>query len=138
MLIFSGAEGLQCMASIQLWDGGNALGGDHPAALQLPVLVLLQEHRPTRWMIAASLGKISTTLVRRLISSLTRSSRLVLQTFFQWALGRWRKASTSSLASCISAAALGKRSASEAARSSQRDSISAARFPGRTPTAERP
>jgi len=36
---------------------------------------------PTRRVIAASLGKMPTTRVRRLISSLTRSSRLVLQTF---------------------------------------------------------
>ena len=81
---------------------------------------------PTRRVIEASLGKIPTTRVRRLISSFTRSSRLVLQILRQWSLGKWRKASTSSLASCMSAAALGKRSASEAARSSQRDSISSA------------
>jgi hypothetical protein len=55
----------------------------------LPMLVLLQQHRPHqagvdavgRRPLAASLGKMPTTLVRRLISSLTRSSRLVLQTF---------------------------------------------------------
>ena len=81
---------------------------------------------PTRRVIEASVGKIPTTRVRRLISSFTRSSRLVLQILRQWSLGKWRKASTSSLASCMSAAALGKRSASEAARSSQRDSISSA------------
>lgn len=42
---------------------------------------------PTRRMIEASLGKIPTTRVLRLISSLIRSSRLVLQTFFQCSLG---------------------------------------------------
>ena len=134
VLPLSGAEGLEGRDVIQLRDGGHAVGGEHAAALQLPVLVLLQQHRSHqagvdavgRRPLAATLGKMPTTLVRRLISSFTRSSRLVLQTFFQWSLGKWRKASTSSLASCISAAALGKRSASEAARSSQRDSISSA------------
>jgi hypothetical protein len=29
---------------LQRWDGGHALGGEHAAALQLPVLVLLQQH----------------------------------------------------------------------------------------------
>jgi len=81
---------------------------------------------PTRRVIAASLGKMPTTRVRRLTSSFTRSSRLVLQTFRQWGCGKWRKASTSSLASSMSSVALGKRSASEAAKSSQRDSISSA------------
>ena len=37
---------------------------------------------PTRRVIAASLGRIPTMRVRRLITSLTRSSRLVLQTLF--------------------------------------------------------
>ena len=46
VLIFSVAESLQGMASIQLWDGGHALGRKHPPALQQPVLVLLQQHRP--------------------------------------------------------------------------------------------
>ena len=45
-LALSGAEGLQGGAAIQLRDGGHALGGEHAAALQLPVLVLLQQHRP--------------------------------------------------------------------------------------------
>ena len=40
------AEGLQGGHAIQLRDGGHALGGEHAAALQLPVLVLLQQHRP--------------------------------------------------------------------------------------------
>ena len=30
----------------ELRDGRHALGGEHAAALQLPVLVLLQQHRP--------------------------------------------------------------------------------------------
>ena len=45
-LALSCAEGLQGGAAIQLRDGGHALGGEHAAALQLPVLVLLQQHRP--------------------------------------------------------------------------------------------
>ena len=48
---------------------------------------------PTRRMIAVSLGKMPKTLVRGLISSLTRSSSLVLQIFFQRSLGKWRSAS---------------------------------------------
>ena len=111
---------------LQRGDGSHALGREHAPALQLPVLVLLQQHRTHQGVIAASLGKMPTTRVRRLISSLTRSSRLVLQTFLQCWSGKWRKASTSSLASIMSSAALGKRSASELARSSPRASISAA------------
>jgi hypothetical protein len=106
LLPLSGAEGQECSDVIKLRDGGHALGGEHTAALQLPVLLLLQQHRPDlavvntvgRRPLAASLGKIPTTLVLGLISSFTHSSRMVLQTFFQWSLGKWRKASTSSLA----------------------------------------
>ena len=46
VLSLSGAEGLECRDVIQLRDGGHAVGGEHAAALQLPVLVLLQQHRP--------------------------------------------------------------------------------------------
>jgi len=81
---------------------------------------------PTRRVMAASLEMIPTTRVRRLTSSFPRSSRLVLQTLRQLGCGKWRNASTSSLASSMSSVALGKRSAGEAARSSQRDSISSA------------
>jgi hypothetical protein len=105
---------------LQLRDGGHALGGEHAAALQLPVLVLLQQHRPHQAGDGGVVGEDADDTVRRLISSLTRSSRLVLQTLRQWCCGKWRNASTSSRASCMSSAALGKRSASEAARSSQR------------------
>ena len=41
----SSAGGLQGRVIVQLRDGGHALGGEHAAALELPVLVLLQEHR---------------------------------------------------------------------------------------------
>ncbi len=44
-LPLSGAEGLECRDVIQLRDGGHALGGEHPPALQLPVLMLLKQHR---------------------------------------------------------------------------------------------
>ena len=84
-----GAGGQQSRDGVQLRDGPHALGGEHAAALQLPVLVMIQILR-------------------------------------QWSLGKWRKASTSSLASCMSAAAFRNRSANEAARSSLRDSISSA------------
>jgi hypothetical protein len=30
----------------KLGNGRHALGGEHPPALELPVLVLLQQHRP--------------------------------------------------------------------------------------------
>ena len=53
---------------------------------------------PTRRMIAASLGKMPTTLVRRLISLLSRSSGLVLQILRQCSCGKCRNASTSSRA----------------------------------------
>jgi hypothetical protein len=46
VLPFSGAEGLQGGDVAELRDGGHALSGEHAAALQLPVLVLLQQHRP--------------------------------------------------------------------------------------------
>ena len=46
VLPLSGAGGLECRDVIQLRDGGHAVGGEHAAALQLPVLVLLQQHRP--------------------------------------------------------------------------------------------
>jgi hypothetical protein len=45
VLPFSGAGGLQGREAFQVWDGGHALGREHAAALQLPVLVLLQQHR---------------------------------------------------------------------------------------------
>ena len=106
LLPLSGAEDQECKDVIKLRDGGHAVGGEHAAALQLPVLVLLQQHRPhlagvdtvSRRPLAESLGKIPTTLVLRLISSFTHSSRMVLQTFCKWSLGKWRKAITSSLA----------------------------------------
>ena len=81
---------------------------------------------PTKRVIEASFGTMPTTRVRRFTSSFSRSSRLVLHTFFQWGCGKWRNANTSSRASAMSSAALGKRSASELARSSQRLRISAA------------
>ena len=45
VLHLSGAEGLQGRGVAQFRDGCHAFGGEHAAALQLPVLVLLQQHR---------------------------------------------------------------------------------------------
>ena len=42
---FSGDGDLQGGECLQIRDGGHALGGEHATALQLPVLVLLQQHR---------------------------------------------------------------------------------------------
>jgi hypothetical protein len=44
VLPLSGTEGLQAIDVSELRDGCHALGGEHAAALQLPVHVLLQEH----------------------------------------------------------------------------------------------
>ena len=62
---------------------------------------------PTNRTIAASLGKMPTTLVRRLISLFRRSSGLVLHTLRQCSCGKWRKASTSSRAASITGTAVG-------------------------------
>src|SRR5215470_11397743 len=56
---------------------------------------------PTRRVMAASLGKMPTTSVRRLISPLRRSSGLVLWIFGRWSLGKLMKARTSASASSI-------------------------------------
>jgi hypothetical protein len=40
------ADSLQGAAITQLRERGHSLGGEHAAALQLPVLVLLQQYRP--------------------------------------------------------------------------------------------
>lgn len=53
----------------------------------MPVPVLLHQHRPTSLVIAASLGKMPTTQVPRLIYSLTLSSRLVFQILRLWGWG---------------------------------------------------
>ena len=45
MLHLSGGDAEQCGQILQFRDGGHALGREHAAALQLPVLVLLQQHR---------------------------------------------------------------------------------------------
>jgi hypothetical protein len=50
----------------------------HVAPVQAPLVVLLQHHGPTSCVIEASLGKMPTTLVRRLISAFNLSSGLVL------------------------------------------------------------
>jgi hypothetical protein len=42
----SGAESLQGEAAVKLWVGGQAVSEEHAVALQLPMLVLLQQHRP--------------------------------------------------------------------------------------------
>ena len=45
VLHLSGAGGLQGREALQICYGGHALGGEHAAALQLPVFVLLQQNR---------------------------------------------------------------------------------------------
>jgi hypothetical protein len=52
------------------------------------MLVLLQQHRAHQTGDRGVIGEDADDRVRRLISSLTRSSRLVLQTFFQWGCGK--------------------------------------------------
>lgn len=86
---FSGAGGLQGGECLQFGDGSHAFGKEHAAASQLPMLVLLQQHFRHQGVIAASLGNMRTTRVRRLISSLTRSCRFVFQTF---SVGEWEVA----------------------------------------------
>jgi hypothetical protein len=54
---FSGAGGLQSREILQLRDGSHAFGGEHAAALQLPVLVLLQQHRPHQTVDGGVVGK---------------------------------------------------------------------------------
>ena len=46
VLPLSGAEGLQVWDVAELQDARHALAGEHAAPLKLPVLVLLQQHRP--------------------------------------------------------------------------------------------
>ncbi len=48
MLELSGGSTEQGRQILQLRYDGHALGGEHAAALQLPVLVLLQQHRPNQ------------------------------------------------------------------------------------------
>ena len=69
---------------------------------------------------AASLGKIPTTLERRLISLLSRSSGLFDHTLRQCALGKLVNAKTSVRALRIDSAALGNRSLRVSVTSSQR------------------
>jgi hypothetical protein len=47
------------------------------ATLQLPLVVVLEEQRPARRVIAASLGKLPTTSVRRLILAFRRANGFV-------------------------------------------------------------
>jgi hypothetical protein len=48
VLHLSGGSAEQGRQILQVRYGGHALGGEHAAALQLPVLVLLQQHRPNQ------------------------------------------------------------------------------------------
>ena len=134
VLQLSGAGGLQGRDVIQLRDGGHALGGDHAAALQLPVLVLLQQHRPHQTGDRVVIGEDpdhAGTAFDFLVDALQQVGAPDL---FPVLLGevaerqhalpgllQWPPADF-----VYSAAALGKRSAREEARSSQRDSISSA------------
>ena len=93
-------------------------------ALQLPVFVLLQQHSPHQAGDRRIVGEDADDAGAALGFLVTRSGSLVFQILRQWGLGNWRKASKSSRASCISSAALGKRSSRETARSSQRLRIS--------------
>lgn len=80
---------------------------------------------PTRWEVAALFGVMFTTRVWRLTFWLTRSSRLVLQHFLLWE-EKWRKATTSAMASNTSLAVLGKCLVRELVRLSQRSPTSEA------------
>ena len=102
VLHFSGGCAEHGRQILQFWDGNDAFGGKNAGAFQLSMRELLLSTASTRRMIAALLGKMPTTRVRNLISSLTRSNRLVLPLFFQCGCGKWEKASTSSRASIIS------------------------------------
>ena len=96
--LFSGAGGLQSRGVAQFRDGRQALGGQHAAALQLPVLMLFKQHRTTRRVVAGSLGKMPTTLGAALdelewasaprSATLPRSNKLVLQILRRWSLGK--------------------------------------------------
>ena len=78
---------------LQLRYGGHALGGEHAAALQLPVLDLLQQHRPTQAGNPGVVGEdaddigcgglSSALLSAPLGATFTSSNWFVLQTFFQ-------------------------------------------------------
>ena len=48
VLHLSGRSAEQSRQVLQLRYGGHAFGGEHAAALQLPVLVLLHQHRPNQ------------------------------------------------------------------------------------------
>jgi hypothetical protein len=88
-LPLSGAEGLQGRGVAQFRDGCHALGGEHAPALQLPVLVLLQQHRPHQAGDGGVVGEGADDTGEALDeldwpsaplgATLTRSSRLVLQ-----------------------------------------------------------
>ena len=82
-------QGGLCRQLLQRGDGDHALGREH-ALSSCQCSSCSSSTAPTRRVIEASFGKIPTTLVRRLTSSLRRSSRLVLHTFFQWGCGKWR------------------------------------------------
>ena len=71
MALAPGPGGRQGWDVVELRDGGHAFGAEPAAALQLPVLARLEQHCPhqARHVIAASLGKMTTTRVRPLMGS---------------------------------------------------------------------
>ena len=121
VLPFSGAVGQQRGQVFQTRNGDHALGGDQAAAIQLPVLILFQQHRShqthDRGVVGEDTHNLGAALdgalcKAHLSATLSRSSRLVLQICLfcgPWAGGgrrgllRRSGASTSSLASCMSA-----------------------------------
>lgn len=69
-------------------DGSHALGGEHAPALQLPVLVQFQQHDTRQAGDRGVVGEDAHHAGAALDSSLTRSSRLVLQTLRQCCCGK--------------------------------------------------
>lgn len=112
ILLFSGAEDTHGDAFAQLRNGGHALGRDHAATFQLPVLLLLKQHRSHQTGDRCIVGQDTDYTGAALDFSIKPLEQVVLQTILQCCSGKWRKASTSSLASIMSSAALGRRSAS--------------------------
>ena len=90
-----------------LWELDRRGLEEEVPTIQLPFLLLLQEltaHQPGDRNV---IGEITPTLVRRLIALFKRSSGLVLQILRQRSCGKWRNASTSSLAVSITGTAPG-------------------------------
>jgi len=106
-------------------NGSHGIEGEHAAALQLPVLMLLQQHRAHQACDRGVVGEDADNAGAAfdeldwpsapLGATFTRSSRLVLHSLRQWLAGKWRNASTSSRAVAMRSAALGNLAVSIAA-----------------------